>query len=803
MTRGRGGMAVAVLLTAVATAGCPSQRVQNARLGSFARFGRSLAMAGQTAAVGAYQEDDLQSQQGAAYVYVLSGNVWNLQARLVAADGFIGDQFGDAVSLSDSGDTLAIGAMLADAPGAFHAGAVYVFQRSGGVWTQQAKLQPPSPEAWQAFGGAVALDGNRLVVGSVARDHGSAVDAGAAYVYDRTGSTWGAPTVLVAPSPAAQDDFGSGVAVAGNTVFVGALGRQVGSAASAGAAYVYGLSGTTWSLQQSLTAIGGQTGDLFGNALAISASATVPTTRYLVVGAVGAQAGGVAHAGAAYLFTSTSGGAFTQTQKLAAVDAATNAFVGTAVAISSDRVLLGAPGVNTNALRAGAAYVFDPSGGSWSQTAKLEAAAGAADDHLGGAVAVSAKLALAGATEEAVQAGLTSTGVVHAFREVTPGAWSASHRLTAAEGLPFDRYGGALAVSTDTMAVAAAKSVDVFRRDPDGWSLTQQISATSDAVVVSSVATDSGRLAFFTQHSPDPNMVNPIGTVDLYVRGPDGSWSLEQELVPDLVSTAEPNESADEGVVALSGDRLAVGARRYNGGDGRVFVYTRSGSTWTQIQLLESAVAATNFDMNFGNCVALDGDTLAIAEAPSSGVPDPTHPRIGQVHIYTWNGSAFAAAQTITAPAPADLDEFGRGLALAGDDLAIRGESSSGGRTVRVYHRSGGVFSATWTLAGSDCPQDTGLAFDAEGPSMGLPSGMLRLAVGSPTFAVGSAAGAGAVPIYLRQTNNTFAQSTIWIPFDYAAGNQFGSAIAFAGGHLVARNAISATTAGLVYSTEP
>jgi hypothetical protein len=446
-------------------------------------------------------------------------------------------------------------------------------------------------------------------------------------------------------------------------------------------------------------------------------------------------------------------------------------------------VVVGASSADTCALNAGAAYLFDRAGGSWSQTAKLVSATAAGDDHLGGAVAVSGPLALAGATEERVAPGLTSVGTVHAFREVTPGAWAASHRLTASESLPLDVYGTAIAVSSDTLVAAGDSAVDVYRRDPDGWSLTQKLPAGGR---VFSVATEADRLAIFVRHGGTA----PLGTVPVYVRGADGSWSLEQELVPDLVSTSLPDESANSGVVVLSGNRLVVGARRFNGGDGRVFVFARSGATWTPVQLLESSLRTTNFDMNFGNSVALDGDTLVVSEPPSSG--NLSNVRVGQVHVFTWDGAAFTLAQTITAPGPADLDQFGRGLALTGDYLAIVGEPAGGGRAVRVYRRSGGVFSPIWTLSGSDVPWDRGLAFDGD-----------RLAIGSPTLTVEGAANAGAVRLYHRLPDDTFVPSALWVPFDFAAGRRFGSAVGFAGGHLVAANALDASVPGDVYGTDP
>ena len=500
---------------------------------------------------------------------------------------------------------------------------------------------------------------------------------------------------------------------------------------------------------------------MFGSALAISTSAA---TRRLVVGAINADLGvGLADAGAAYLFTSTGGGAFTQSQKLVAADAGGGDHFAAAVAISNDRVLVGASSADASAVNAGAAYVFDRAGGSWSQTAKLASETGALNDGLGSAVAVSGPLALAGATEEQVGAGLTSVGAVHAFREVAPGAWSASHRLAASESLAQDLYGLAVAVSSDTLVAAAFASVDVYRRDPDGWSLAQTIPA---AERVSSVTTEADRMAFFVKHNPQST--DPLGTVPIYVRGVDGSWSLEQELVPDLVSTVQQEESANLGVVVLSGDRLVVGAPRFNGGDGRVFVYTRSGSTWTQVQLLEPALAATNFDIGFGHSLALHGDTLVVTEPPVSG--NRSNARIGQVHVFFWTGAAFTLVQTITAPSPADLDGFGRGIALAGDHLVIVGEPSGGGRIVRAYRRGAGIFSPTWTLSASDVPSERALAFDGD-----------RLAIGAPTVSVQGNANAGAVYVYQRQPDDTFVQATVWIPFDFASGRQFGTAIGFAG----------------------
>jgi hypothetical protein len=129
--------------------------------------------------VGAYFDDDIGTDSGSAYVFTRGGGVWTQQAKLTAADGAASDLFGYSLSLS--GDTLAVGAYGDDDNGSA-SGSAYVFTRSGGVWTQQAKLTAGDGAASDYFGYSLSLSGDSLAVGAYLDDD-NGTDSGSAYVF--------------------------------------------------------------------------------------------------------------------------------------------------------------------------------------------------------------------------------------------------------------------------------------------------------------------------------------------------------------------------------------------------------------------------------------------------------------------------------------------------------------------------------------------------------------------------------------------------------------------------------------------
>ena len=222
------------------------------------QFGYSVSVSGDTAVIGAWGKAiDSQINQGAVYVFVRNGGVWTQQQELTAPDGAGGDGFG--LSVSVSGDTALIGA-----PGN---GVAYVFVRSGGVWRQQQELTASDSVAGDYFGYSVSVSGGTAVIGALARNN----YRGAAYVFALSGGAWGQQQELIASDGAADDEFGYAVAMSGNTVLIGAPGKN----GSQGAAYGFALSGGVWGQQQELTASDGAAGDSFGDSVSVSGATAV------------------------------------------------------------------------------------------------------------------------------------------------------------------------------------------------------------------------------------------------------------------------------------------------------------------------------------------------------------------------------------------------------------------------------------------------------------------------------------------------------------------------------------------------
>ncbi len=286
-------------------------------------FGGELALQGDRLVIGAVWRDGPGIDSGAVYVFERAGGVWSQTAVLVPSDHADHDWFGRAVDVD--GDRIAVGASLKLAP-AFAQGEAYVFERSGGAWVETAKLTTADGGQEDFFGGAVDLDGDRLLVGA----HGGdtlAPDSGGAYVFERAGGAWVQTAKLLAPDGQANDDLGIELALAGDTALLASYGDD-GAAADAGSLYVFQKGAGGWSVAQELFAGDAQPGDGLGSGLALDGD----------VAAAGAQdAGG---GGAVYAFR-RAGGLFHEEEKLAG--APPGALLGFDTAVSGELFLGGAP----------------------------------------------------------------------------------------------------------------------------------------------------------------------------------------------------------------------------------------------------------------------------------------------------------------------------------------------------------------------------------------------------------------------------------------------------------------------------
>ncbi len=338
------------------------------------QFGQFVAISGDGAyaIVGAPQEDTGGNAAGAAYIYVRSGNSWSQQQKIVSSNIGAGDEFGCAVSMNSDGTYAIVGAWAEDTTGS-QAGSAYIFTRSGSTWTQQAQIQASPAASNDYFGISVEItpDANYAIVGA----YFSSGTNGAAYVFSRSGSTWTQQAKLVASDAASADYFGWHVAISsdGSYAIVGANGQEDtgNSNDNHGASYIYVRSGSTWTQQAKIQSSDTAAGDKFGWRVAINSDGTyAAATSYL------SPTGGVTEAGGVYVFT-RSGTSWTQQAKLVASDAASYDFFGKGLAINSsgDIIAIGAPRNDRGGTYAeedsGAVFIFTRSGTTWSQIKEL------------------------------------------------------------------------------------------------------------------------------------------------------------------------------------------------------------------------------------------------------------------------------------------------------------------------------------------------------------------------------------------------------------------------------------------------
>ena len=258
------------------------------------RIGRTTA---DYAIIGAPGDDGAAKDAGAAYIYAFSGKNWKQEGKLTAADAAAGDAFGFVVSVD--GTTAVVGAPKSDVGAAKNTGAAFVFVRDANRWKQHAKLIPIDLARSDALGEGVDIQKDTVIIGAPGHTHGGVRFAGAVFVFERDGDTWREQAKLTAEDAAASDRFGVSVGIEGDTVIVGSLLNDAGGTKDAGAAYIFVRNGITWTQQAKLIAPGKKKGDHFGAGVAT-------TGKIAVVGAPLREEAGLG-TGAAYSFVNVDG----------------------------------------------------------------------------------------------------------------------------------------------------------------------------------------------------------------------------------------------------------------------------------------------------------------------------------------------------------------------------------------------------------------------------------------------------------------------------------------------------------------
>lgn len=352
-----------------------------------AAFGESTMLDGDTLVVAAPGDTvDGTDRAGSVNVFEATAEGWNRTARLTADDPQSGAAFGEALALD--GDRLVVTAREENTDDGFDAGAAYVFEQGADGWTSTARLTGDGLEDFAHFGIDVALDGDRILVGAYRDDTTNGDDAGSAYVFEHSNDQWNQTATLSPEKLSAGDRFGSAVALEGETALVGA--RADDDAASfAGSAFGFDHQDGAWKLSDQLTADDAEGGEAFGHALDLDGDTAI----------VGAWQD---DPGSAYVFDTT-GDDWTQTARLTAENPSTGDGFGFDLDLDGQRAVIGARSANTPAGNdSGAAYVFEAAEGEWRQQANLTPDSAAAFDNFGNAVAHDAHRIAIGAPDEAV-----------------------------------------------------------------------------------------------------------------------------------------------------------------------------------------------------------------------------------------------------------------------------------------------------------------------------------------------------------------------------------------------------------------
>jgi hypothetical protein len=309
------------------------------------RFGFSVDIDGDLAVVGATLDNELGESAGAAYVYRRVGSNWVQEAKLLAADGAAGHQFGIPARID--GDTILVGSHQDDVNGA-RSGSAYIFRFETEQWVQEAKLIPDDSTTRQTFGNAGDIEGDLVVVGAM-RDDEMGANSGAAYLFRRSGSVWTQDAKLTARAPESGASFGRSVALSNDTLVIGAFWDDEGGA-DAGAAYVFRNNGTLWSEEAKLIASDAAQDSWFGFAVDVSEDVVV----------VGAHRKDdeQTESGAAYVYRFTLG-EWVEVHKLIPANITDGDNFGWSVGVSGSWVMGGMPLDDDLGMAAGAVVAFD------------------------------------------------------------------------------------------------------------------------------------------------------------------------------------------------------------------------------------------------------------------------------------------------------------------------------------------------------------------------------------------------------------------------------------------------------------
>jgi len=648
------------------------------------QFGTAVGLAGDTLVVGSPFDDDNGFDSGAAYVFQPDEFGWNQVAKLRALDGAPDDRFGSAAAIS--GTAILVGAPLDD--NLPDSGSAYVFRFIGAAWQQEFKLLPADRATGDQFGTAVALAGDAALIGAhFDDDRGS--QAGSAYVFRYTGTTWVEEDKLLAPDGGADDEFGLTVAISGDTALVG-VRFDDDAGADAGAAHVFRRNGTTWMPAAKLRASDGAAGDEFANAVALDG----PTA---LIGAHFDDDAGL-RAGTAFIFRGlgdcngngtldlcdlVNGTSFdsdgdgipdecvpelcasSEIDEVLAPDGAAGDWFGHDVALADDWLLVGAWLDDDRGFASGAAYLYAFNGLAARFHTKLVPAELTGGEWFGYSVDIDGDVAVVGAWGDDVNGSLSGSAYVFRYDGQQ---WNQETRLLPLDGGPNVNFGSAVAIAGNVIVVGAhsddqqgaeSGSAYVFRFNGSTWTQENKLLPPDGAA-----GDEFGRAVdlsgdwILVGSRFDGDLGTNSGSAYLF-RHTGSQWTFAQKL---LASDGERSDRFGWSV-ALDGPRALIGAlndddRGSNSGSAYLFEY--DGLSWSEE--VKFVANEGDADDEFGRAVDLSGDIAVISAFRDEEAGEAT----GSVYAFQFDGNHWTGAAKILASDAEPYDDFGLNLALRG-----------------------------------------------------------------------------------------------------------------------------------------
>lgn len=608
-------------------------------------FGYPVSLFGNSALIGAHQDEENGSQSGAVYVFNYNGITWQKIQKLTASDGSVGDFFGFSISLAE--DRALIGSFQDDDNGGF-SGSAYIFDYDGNIWSQSQKLIASNGSSFDDFGYSVSLSGNRALIGAPNAFNGD----GMAYIFDFDGSEWSQTQFLYASGFPNFVNFGSAVSLFEGRALIGSrLDNENGN--QSGASYVFDFDGKNWLETQKIITDDGSSGDLFGVTVSLSGNRAL-------IGSTGDD-DNAAQSGSAYVFDLNKDG-WQQKQKLTGdVGAAFDEF-GYSVSLFENRALIGAYLDDDLVQNTGAAYIFELHGNQWILGQKLTT--NDVSRYLGRSVSLYEDRALIGAFD------IYDQGFAYVF-DFNGSTWEQSQKLAAEDGAINDRFGASVSLFNNRALIGAyydsnengvaAGSAYVFDFDGSNWELTQKL-LTDDG-------THSNQFGYAVSLQQDRALIgaNLDSAGSAYVFDYiGGDWLQSQKLM------ANDQEGRDKfgNSVSLFEDRALVGAPDNDEnsaviGSGAAYVFDLDGISWVQSQKLTAEVYTESGD--FGGSVHLNHNRILIGSTGDLG----NGSRSGSVYAFDYEGTSWAQLLKISPEDGARFDRFGSSVSLFGNRALI------------------------------------------------------------------------------------------------------------------------------------